>query len=302
MRTRFPTSGLTTGGPNYVASSYGAAYTYGTMPSWSGAGSTNSLVGLGVRSTVLSASQSRTITFTGTGFELCITKWSGGGTLSYTVDGGSAVTSSTTAASFTTGQRVPVTGLSLGSHTVVVSNSAGGNVYIEGIVIYNGDETKGIRSFDSGHSGFKTSDFESQTYNNLSAVVTCNPHLVTIGLGDNDWSTGVSPATAAANIQSIITQIRAGLSVSPSFVIILWSRPLAANFTPSGGATWQQFADAYYAIAAADPGVVVFDVGLRTIPASSSNALGLWNADLQHPSDKGHGWVADALASFISPK
>jgi len=48
-----------------------------------------------------------------------------------------------------------------GGATEITIRAAGNPVYSTGIILYNGNETKGIQVTDAAHHGWKTSDFNA---------------------------------------------------------------------------------------------------------------------------------------------
>jgi hypothetical protein len=124
---------------------------------------TDGTYGVSRRNIFLSSGQSATFTITGTGFDIFWVQGPALGTFTYAVDGGSTTTvTSTGGAAPTSGHRTQVTGLSAGSHTVVLTRLTGVNV-IEGLMVYNGDEAAGIRVWNAGRGGSTASNFAGNT-------------------------------------------------------------------------------------------------------------------------------------------
>jgi hypothetical protein len=243
------------------------------------------------------------VTVTGTAVDLLWTGSSGTGTFSYAVDGGSATNvTPPVAATLLDGQKTRVTFGSAGTHTITLTWVSGGNVFLDGVIVYNGDETKGIRGFDAGHNGLKTSDYTVTSVPPFEVSIgALNPHLIAVSLGENDWTADVPAATAQANLQSLIARIKTASTTSPSFVLMAWPTPLASGTTHTD--TWANYLAMYAAVAAADPtNVCVLDMTQRATAPGVSNALGLFNSDLQHPSTKGSTYIADTFVSFVSPR
>lgn len=78
---------------------------------------------------------------------------------------------------------------------------------------------------------------------------------------------------------------------------------------PKGGgrtdATWDPYVTALRELAADDPDGEFLDLATRMPDAPAANfsteSLGLF-ADTLHPSDAGHGYIADVLAGVLSPR
>lgn len=306
LRTRFPQ--IATGGVGYISANpnAGSSTTFSDNPvAVSGGAFQSQNFGLDTAGrTMTGAGHTITVTFTGTGMDFTHAVFSGGGTFSWAVDGGSATNINTNGTTdFTTVSRA-IRGLTAGSHTVVFSWVSGGTVYWTGAAAYNGDETKGIRSWSMAvpgvTSGFWWNTGKNQWWDLIGDLVS--PDLVTIELGPNDYG-GVSPlavATYKSNLQSIISKVKANVTgYVPSFVLL----PVPA-LTPQGAtlAPWSDYVAAMYDIAAADAdgAVCVLDLQQRINPGSPSTAGGVL-PDTTHPADAGNRLYAEMIAGFASP-
>jgi lysophospholipase L1-like esterase len=308
LRSRFPVAGLASQpARNYIPAWYGWS-TFNSSKEFSAANANvvqQSSCGLGLRNYRLStnASGTCTVTVTGSAVDVVWVGSTGTGTFSWAVDGGSATNvPNNGAASLTDGLKTRITFGSVGTHTITLTWVSGGNVFLDGVIVYNGDEAKGIRGFDAGHSGLKISDY-TVTSNPAfeTSVAAVSPHLVAISLGENDWVADVPASTAQANLQALIARVKTASTTSPSFVLMAWPTPLASGTTHTD--TWANYLAMYAAVAAADPAnVCVLDMTQRATAPGVSNALGLFNSDLQHPSTKGSTYIADTFVSFVSPR
>jgi hypothetical protein len=130
-------------------------------------------------------SSGATLTWTNlfcTSFDLRF-RFSAGDSVSITIDGGSPVT--VTAGSTNTNQLWNSGALTLGNHTVVITQLAGTPTLIGGF-IYNGDETIGIRSINAARPGAKIAD------------------LLTAGGGSEDWLNFVGPGNMTQPALAVI--------------------------------------------------------------------------------------------------
>lgn len=196
------------------------------------------------------------------------------------------------------GKLVRVSLGSSGAHSFRATWKSGGGVYIDGVIVYDGDENSGLQVHDAGHYGWKSTDWagiNQSTARYPAAIEALNPGVIVISLGANDLLTN-SPSQFQAAIQTnIITQIRARMGTSaPPFVL------LADSARQSYLSTWPSFIQAMYAIAAADPAVTVCDVSRRIPNVDDSPNYSAFVDDV-HPSDIGHAMMADAVASFLLP-
>ena len=292
LRSAYPTAGVA-GGLNFHPPRW---YTYAPDSTWSqpatvtGTVTYDTTVGnLGYRVAVMSAGSSHTLTVTGTSVDIWYHTKSGGGSFTYQVDGGTA--SAAVATSGTAGV-TRLQGVSLGtsgSHTVRIN--ATGSVTYGGLTIYNGDETKGIRGFDSSHSSWTTALHLSDFATELAAIGQAGADLVTIYLGLNDTGPGV--AAFQTNLTSIVSQLQ-GLPKVPSILII-------SSYCPSGfaPATWAQYRDAMQAVATARS-TGFLDLA-ATMPQATTSGTGNYVTDGLHPNNTGHQTIANLVTPKLAP-
>lgn len=296
IRARFPTIGVTGGGENYIpVMSVGP--TFGTGWTLAGSPVRNDTLGMGLHAATLSTGKSATLTFTGDRVRVWYVKGNGVGDFTVAIDGGAAATVTGQNATTTDGNVWDSGALAPGSHTIVVAGSTTASSYVGGADFFNGDFAKGTNWYDGGHGGFRTGDFAGNTQH-LGNYASINPRLVIIELGGNDYTASIASATVKTNLQTIITNVRAQCTVPPSFVLLPVYRFNAATYAEP----WQNYVDKMHEIAAADTSVCVFDLTQRMAAPATDNTLGLVTGDLVHPSDIGHGFIGDALASFLTPR
>jgi lysophospholipase L1-like esterase len=305
IRSRFATTGVGSGGFGYVPartlSNYTAPFSDNLVSALTGGTNTFGLDGVDLQ---MVASGTITLTFTGTGCDILTTKFSGGGTYTYTVDGGAAssaisVANATNLYGAVTAQ---IRGLAAGSHTVVVSR-ASGTVFLEGFMTYNADETKGVRSWVAAVAGSYSGDWSTRATTYWPNYITqIQPDLVTIELGANDYinTSPVSVTTFKANVKSIIATVKANSTAVPSFVLMpVWA--ITGNGTPVD--TWANYVAATYAIANEDTdgAVCVLDLQKRINPGAASTVGGML-PDSSHPDDAANRYIGELLARFVEPR
>lgn len=310
LRTRYPTPGVT-GGAGYQSARHmaNASGNYPDDPfaNVGGAQTAYPAFGLDLVSWTLSATgQSITWTFTGTGFDIDYTKYVGGGTFSWSVDGGAATNVATSAGAIDTGTPVvQIRSLAAASHTVTCT-WVSGTSFINGGFAYNGDEAAGIRGTVLATVGFSTSLWlptSSASRFWTASVARRPPDLVFITLGANDFGSStarVTPATFKANLQTMITAIKAGASgYVPSFVLMpVWS--MVTTLAPL--APYNDYVAVQYQIAAEDPdgAVAVLDLQQRVNPGAAGGTVGGFLPDKTHPADAGNQAVAEMVADFLA--
>lgn len=300
LRSTYPTTGVT-GGAGYLPSFYA---TYGPDTTWmpftsSGGSHEWEYWGgsLGNRIVKLKAGGYETFTVTGTSVDIMYARGAGG-TFSYKVDSGAPVNVSTSG-SYDPSSQVRVTFTTPGTHTVTITGVSGES-YFEGLMVYHGDEAKGIRLYDAAHTGATTDDFTSSMWDQAEITATAKADLVTIALGVNDYRDELdTPAGVTANLKGMIESIRAKASThsthQPSIAVVIpW------DFSASGtrnGYTWSDFADAIRNVAAADSSVALLDLTSTGAPAGVPG--GLYAPDGLHPSNSGQAAISAAATSFL---
>lgn len=311
LRTRFPTSGLGAGGgfgflaPYYIGTTMGQPY----ASLITGVPGTDTTFGWGRRAAKLSTTnRGYTYNVRGTAVDICYVQANAATSLTYTIDGGTAQTLSIPSG-LADGKRQRVSLGASGDHTVRIEWASGTDVFFTGLMVYDGDENKGIHVVESGHWGWKTSDWTANASYWTQNFTAQPAHLVTIGLLENDFSNGVPSATTKANLKTMIAAIRARHTLSPSFV--LRAGHLRGDVS-SPAEPYANYLQAAYEVAAEDTGgpggrsgVAVFDQ-TRRLPApgstGSGDPYGLIVSDRVHYSDKGAGLTAEGLLGFLSPR
>lgn len=295
LRTRFNVSG---GGAGFISSrlkvNSGGDQPDNVLSFSGGSVAGNPAFGLDHQARVIGAGNTMAISFTGTGIDIDYTKYSGGGTFSWSVDGGAVTNIATSNATLATGNTTQIRGLSDTSHTIVITGVSGTS-YINGAFAYRGDENSGIRTSVLSLAGWGTKNFwptnTAQRYFVASTDLR-SPDLVVIDVLYNDFGSitaQTTPADYKANIQAMIAAIKAELGYSPSFLLLKkWDITAAGSTLAPLSDYWVKL----YEIAAEDPANVTVYAGLST-------ASGITKPDGTHPNDAGNVVVANDLDAWL---
>jgi len=208
------------------------------------------------------------------------------GTFDWNVDGGAATTigGSGTDALMT----ATVSAGALGTHTLNIGNVLTGAAIIIGIEAVNSQNH--ITVSNAGVPSAVTAGFINTTNPWEPGNViwdTPQPHLTVLGLGTNDYSGNVLPATFQTNLTTLVTKAQLYGSV------LLWIEPKRTDVT--GTYNYSQYVAATKAVAIAKAcpyidinefwggGTAVYDSG-----------------DHVHPKTEGHYQIARALAAALA--
>jgi lysophospholipase L1-like esterase len=220
------------------------------------------------------------------------------------VDGGAPTTiNAASGSAFTDGNLTRVSLGASGDHTVVITASGTQSV-IDGIVVYDGDETSSVRVHACGHYGFTSGDWLSPNTANLKvSVAALNPHALVIEGGLNDYNNatqGINATGYRTNLQTLVSDVRSQITTHTLPVVFLSApQPKDDTFIPPND-PYTSYRDALYSLADSIGNAVVFDAGLRLSSYTSGNRYGQWNDPL-HMNDVGQAALGDALARFLMP-
>jgi lysophospholipase L1-like esterase len=315
LRQRFPTSGETAvQAPNFLPVNTTSPIPTGVTKSGFAASSTQ----YGPHANAArSSAAGETLTFSVPAGTTAVDVFALGGTSitgwTYAWDGGAASGTQTVSGSTRDGTTVRLTSPNASlSHSLVLT-TVGTNNYIHGLLMYNGNESKGIRVFNGAKHGSRLNQYVvGGSYNWLQAnqsatvlggaqsLIALNPDLITLGFGFNDFTNGDTAATLQANLTALIAGLRSVLPAKSIPVVLVgdWK----PNTTNPSGATWDDYVSAMRAAAAADPLVVPIALSslMPDIGSALATTLALYS-DTQHSNAKGYQMVADTLASFLAP-
>jgi lysophospholipase L1-like esterase len=306
LRIAYPASGIgSRGGVDYlpffrVAPMTAAPFTVtGTL-------TTDFANGLGLKSVALTGNTVITGSVTGTSIDVLYLRGTGTRNFTVRVDGGAPATVSTggSGAVADTGITRIVLGAA-GTHTLEFAPSSGSlTSYLEGVIVYNDNESKGVQVLESGHSGYSTVDFEAST-RIFDRVASLAPQHIILALGENDYLHGHTSVSYGARLGSIITKMRAaynavGLSL-PNFSIIA---NFEANANGSNIEPWSNYVAAAREVARADTGGLYAFSAVRLIDISAKmppilGDTGGFYGDNFHPNDKGHQYYGAYVHAAI---
>ena len=295
LRERHPTDGVP-GGAGYLPSVFAVYAPDSPWADWttSRTGTVtprSDVPSFGHRAAELAPGASVTYPVSGDGLDLW---WApGGGTATWSVDGGPATTVDTAGVAPGSAPLVTeVDGLDRGDHTVTVT--AVDAVGLEGLTTYDGDRDAGVVTVDSARSGATVGVFLGGLPSFLERVERVEPDVVTVSLGINDAATGRTPDQVGADLGQLLDGLR-GLDAPPSIVVL-------GEFVPGtsvAGALPAPLDDYTEAVrgAAAEAGAAY--VGLED--ALPADGLGdLLSSYGLHPADAGQRRVADLVVDVLT--
>jgi lysophospholipase L1-like esterase len=306
LNARFPTPGLTAHGRGFLAPAPlgvtpWAASSYVTV-------SPAGLAGIGgygpgmLTCNIVTGPYTLAYALTGDSADIMWVGSPGFGTGEWKVDAGGFTTFSTSTGGFSDGNITHVSLGAAGAHTLTIAtSSAGGGIFIDGVVEYDTDYASGIQVHTGGLSGSKSGDWLT-TGSNISqafATAALQPGLLVIELGVNDAAAAITPAKFASNLTSLIALQRTAYTTAPPVLLLMvYNAYYDGSVT---AAAWATYVQAAYGVAAADAAVDVLDLTLRMPPTNAANTWSLYYSDGVHPGDRGHQMIADALCEFLSP-
>lgn len=210
------------------AARYYPANNYLSQPSewvYVNPGANFSLSGLGTHTVQLLSGATATLSFAGTGFDLHYSRGIGSGHFTYQVDGGASVPIDSSVLKSFYSDRISITGLTPGSHTIVVTGTAGVS-YLEGLYAYDDDQTTGLHVYNGGVAGWRLYDYAATAIpysNHQESIRNADADLVLFACGLNEYgSTSIqrTRAQVAEDIRSTISMVRSVDPTLPVFFII----------------------------------------------------------------------------------
>ncbi len=281
----------------------GGAHILGVDSGWTFTGThgtdTN---GLGLQSVTLATSATMTRTENPcTGFDVYYAQGPGAGAFTVSIDGATAVTvtpdTNGTAARHDGVYSSPT--VTSGSHSILITASAA--TVINSVYARGGDESAGVRLYNSGLAGANAGSFyfaSAAFYQRLAAL---NPRLVLVMLGANDFSGQTALATFSTQMQGIVDRIVGAVTPTPSILMVGTYRRLDVTGVPT--ISWQQYLDAMAAVAAANPGVVEYvdiSASYPTTQEADQSSLVIDPTDYIHQGDRGHRLMSDLLTAQLT--
>lgn len=231
----------------------------------------------------------------GTAIDVHYVRSTSSGRMNISVDSVDAITALQTAFGAVQDDGVQrVTFASRGTHVVRVYPTEAFPVFIDGFVVYDGDENAGIRVFDNAHWGWATTNFGSAgTFRNSQThrAVSVPPALNIITLFANDYSTNTNPATTATHLSNYITAIRAASTADPDFLFVTLP-PRTGTYTYP----WAEYVAIAASLAASDSHIAHLDLAPFLPPCT--NTL-YWDSGV-HPTKLGHEIIGGLVAQFLN--
>lgn len=171
--------------------------------------------GFGARTAALRDGTSKAVfTFVGTSASVMYVEGANAGVMNIQVDS-NPVTVVNTKAATTTPSKLWNTGpLNYATHTITVTwnsaNVSGDLVYLEGLLTWNNDETRGVRMIDASFVGRQMADMTEFKANYLcrAMVAMGNIGLVIVNLATNDARWDTPEAEYRANAERIVSMMR----------------------------------------------------------------------------------------------
>lgn len=283
---------------------------YKVDPSGGGAGGSAAGQGFGFASVALTgtpASNFRKWTGVCDRFAIMYRRRSDGGNMKVTIDGGSAVTVSTTGTS-NYGMLYTSAAIARGSHAIKVEPLTSGDlIEVIGVYLYDGDYAAGgVRCWVNGQVGAKLNDFAVVKTSWTAGFTTIDPDLVVISASTNDIianPTRRTPSQVAADLAATISLTTGAVTNAPSILVVLQPRPQDPNRAgETTEATWAPYRDAIYNVCVT-AGAAFVDVGQFLGPGLQSSAtagIGYLDDDLIHWRPEGHRRVGSLLAALVS--
>ncbi|MYX14378.1 hypothetical protein GTY67_13325 [Streptomyces sp. SID8374] len=222
----------------------------------------------------------------------------------YAIDGAAAVAVADPGLSSASVRTQTITGLSAGTHTVVISynGSAGARLQLIGVA---GERDTGVIVDNAGRSGAQTSHyFVSGTGNTLWHGGTSQPaDLVIYALGLNDANQNVTLDAWAANVYSTLNTIKGTGTGATDLLLVMQHRGnFAGTIYSQYGARMRGIAEEYGAAL-----VNLWPMGQNNY--AYWQGLGYWgdqatpgaagSSDSVHPSDAGHAYIASKLLPLL---
>lgn len=244
------------------------------------------------------------------------------GSFTWAVDGGTATQVDVTGTS--SAPKYYLNSLSIplpaddNAHSITVA-WVSGEVQVQGVVHYDGDEASGIQVGGFGQSGQGTDNFVDDDFGLAYVSADQGVSLVALEFQGNDISAGNDKAAYKANLEAImaIWDSRFTEMSTPLPSYLLMSASPATDYQEDAGymAIWQEYFDARNEIAQANPTRVFTAMYSDWMPvywtdtsangrdpiSGMPNNMDLLNSLLTagHWKANGHGLVADMMARHI---
>lgn len=298
-RTRWSVSGAA--GSLGYRESYSFTPGYTTPFTYTGSPVVNANFGLGRKTLIVPNGQNvkMTIPTGGTGVKILYGKGPTGGNFTWQVGAGSATTVSASAAAASTAG-LDITAAA-GTLVTIAATTAG--LYFQGAYFYGGDETKGLRFWNGGTSGYRTADFMDVNGWTYDAYTIIDPDLFIIDLGANDYSGGtaaapVSVATYKSNLAALVGNVRTRCTKPPTVLLQLF--PQITNGAVTTLAPWADYRAAALEWAQADGQIGVWDLAPIFGSMVGTDTYSITAGDQAHPNPAGYAAIAEQFADVLA--
>lgn len=286
------------------AGSVGGRYIPAVDTLWATTGTvTNAATGFGLNTQSMAAGATKTITVTSCDrIDIFYTQGAGAGSATVTIDG-TVATTITPSTSGAAGQETGVwtsNALARGAHTVVVT--AVGAFGFSGMYAQDGDNTTGVRIYNSGKFGALASDFASDSTLWTRAATLSDPSLVLIMLGSNEYRNGISPTAFKANLLTIINNAKTALSsAAPDFILV---NSYKRFDTSSPAYAYELYGAVMQQLASEQSRVYYLDVSSQFPSANDAthDPQDLMDTDNIHMKNAGHAYMGRLIAEGIAPQ
>lgn len=259
--------------------------------------------GIGRRLMRLSQNATATITVPGTGIDIHYMKGGTSGNMTWKVNAGSETTVDTSAVSFDIGKLSlrAADGIVPGCTVTIKATTAGKYVYNAGAMIYDGDESAGLRFWCGGHAGYTAALHTADPYslgNPNKAWSLVDPDCVFIELGGGDFIGGTTtPAQMQTDLTTLAAAIRAQCTKNPTIVFLI--QPVIAQQGPTPLATGEEYRQAIKDWAASDGQITVLDMADLFGTMVGTDTYGITIGDQTHPNGYGYSMISDAVARLL---
>lgn len=170
-----------------------------------------------------------------------------------------------------------------------------------GVQVFNGEEPnvsfpngRGIHVINGGHSQYFASSFAAIPQQLTDQVGNANATAVVIGIGFNDFAIGFTKAAFKANVQTMISAVRAASSTVPIFLIKWYDEVRTSPL----GLPWSDFTDALDELAA---GAFIDTIDFTDWPDPvAGDGTGNYLPDGTHLSTAGHEDAADRIYAALN--
>ncbi|MEO6628708.1 MAG: SGNH/GDSL hydrolase family protein, partial [Aquihabitans sp.] len=197
--------------------------------------------------------------------------------------GGTVLATVSTAGTAKSGQVWTSGALTYAARTIEIE-ATGGSVIVGGVYVHRGDRTQGVRVFNAGHAGWKSSDFTTDPTQGLDLISTLSTAgtlgLVLIATGTNDTDRGPE-----------LTALIAAVKTKTSAQVVVWEPYIVGSNTIAANAA---------GIAAANTaGVQLINGALLAPDAAFGTSMPVPLTDGVHPSNAGSEAIAAQIYGVI---